>query len=1109
MNKRLHSFIKMVLLMVLLHTGLEMRSQTPFVLESPQPMTVCDGNNASFSTIATNAIGYQWQVNDGMGFLPITDGGIYSGSTSSILYVLSPPTYLTGNAYRCVITGMTGNATTTAAILTVRPATFFYYNPSSTAVCDGDTVHFGIDVYNATSHEWQVNKGQAYESIIFGPDPSGGYYAANGYDLIIYDATSAMSGYTYRCIATGSCSQAITSQEATLTVSANVTYYEDWDGDGYGNVSVTTTSCTGAPGGFVANSSDCDDNNPTVYPGAVEICGDGIDNNCDGNDEACPIVYHPQRTTTICLGENATLWITAQSGFTYQWQLFNGLGYDNIDNGVLYSGTDTAALTIINPSEEISGQAYRCAISGIEDETPFTFYTDPGILNVRGEMIMMAQPQSYEACRQEEVRFYSYATSGANFQWQVNDGSGFINLENGNAPSGGSYTGVDTWEMYVNNLTLDMTGYTYRCIISNGCFPEVTSDAAVLSILQTEENIVYYEDYDGDGYGNPDTAFAYCYLFEDMEGYVLNGDDCNDDDPSVYPGSGTQEICGDGIDNDCDGEIDEDCEFCPTTSVWDGIDWFPTAPSIESKVVFMADYTSTDMLLACSIEVMDNVTVTMASGHTLAVWTKVEVHPLGQLIFHNNASLIQHPEITVNENIGNITYHKDSNELYNLDYTLWSSPTSGNQSLKNFSTGTLDASFLVYNTALNAYSNYLSQSGIFGGNPNTVGFTPGKGYLVRMPAGLPAGSTTVFNAVFEGTPNNGDISIPLSIQGGRFNAVGNPYPSPINISEFIDANEEQMDNGTLYFWRKTNLAPTATYVTVTNMGSAAIDLPTASSELFTGSPYDWVIQPGQGFLFKASTTATELSFNNAMRRPSSVGPFFRPAVTTMDNTTNELSRLWLDISNSGTSFGQTVIGYSANTTNGLDFGWDGRLYSDSDLSVYTKSDDTKLAIQARAAFTAIDAVPLSYKANNGGTLTLKLSNHDGLFAGDQQVYLKDNVFNSYHDLKAGDYTFSTEAGTFENRFEVVYQNVALGNDNPVFDANNVVIYKDGNTLKIDAGKVTMKQVDLFDIRGRLLYSAPNVNSTNFAMSDLMVAQQVLIVQITGEDNTRTSKKIIY
>ena len=66
------------------------------------------------------------------------------------------------------------------------------------------------------------------------------------------------------------------------------TYYADVDGDGFGDASNSIQECS-VPAGFVENSNDCNDNNANVFPGAMEICGDGLDNNCNGTtDEACP-----------------------------------------------------------------------------------------------------------------------------------------------------------------------------------------------------------------------------------------------------------------------------------------------------------------------------------------------------------------------------------------------------------------------------------------------------------------------------------------------------------------------------------------------------------------------------------------------------------------------------------------------------------------------------------------------------------------------------------------------------------------------------------------------------------------------------------------------------
>jgi hypothetical protein len=63
-------------------------------------------------------------------------------------------------------------------------------------------------------------------------------------------------------------------------------FYADGDGDGYGDATDTQTSCS-APSGYVAVDGDCDDASAAAAPGLAEICGDGIDNNCDGAATGC------------------------------------------------------------------------------------------------------------------------------------------------------------------------------------------------------------------------------------------------------------------------------------------------------------------------------------------------------------------------------------------------------------------------------------------------------------------------------------------------------------------------------------------------------------------------------------------------------------------------------------------------------------------------------------------------------------------------------------------------------------------------------------------------------------------------------------------------------
>ncbi len=64
------------------------------------------------------------------------------------------------------------------------------------------------------------------------------------------------------------------------------TWCADTDADGYGAEDECSSACS-APPGTVLGAGDCNDEDPSVHPGATDACGDGIDADCDGTQTPC------------------------------------------------------------------------------------------------------------------------------------------------------------------------------------------------------------------------------------------------------------------------------------------------------------------------------------------------------------------------------------------------------------------------------------------------------------------------------------------------------------------------------------------------------------------------------------------------------------------------------------------------------------------------------------------------------------------------------------------------------------------------------------------------------------------------------------------------------
>ena len=90
--------------------------------------------------------------------------------------------------------------------------------------------------------------------------------------------------------------------------------YEDLDNDGFGNLAVMVSNC-GPIAGYVANNTDCNDANASIHPGALDIPINGIDEDCSGQDApllpivlglyeftgiaACPVVANTVTTQPL------------------------------------------------------------------------------------------------------------------------------------------------------------------------------------------------------------------------------------------------------------------------------------------------------------------------------------------------------------------------------------------------------------------------------------------------------------------------------------------------------------------------------------------------------------------------------------------------------------------------------------------------------------------------------------------------------------------------------------------------------------------------------------------------------------------------------------------
>jgi len=316
-----------------------------------------------------------------------------------------------------------------------------------------------------------------------------------------------------------------------------------------------------ADGDGVEAPADCDDNDASIKPGAVEAC-DGVDNDCDGDiDEGTGDLFYvdadgdgfgadgvPQ--VALCAAEPG--YVTSAGDCDDNDSAVNPDATEtcdavdrNCDGQPTLGATDVTDWYIDRDMDGYGASEENGGVPPLQAcEAPGANYVDNA--DDCNDLSATANPLGVEVCNGIDDDCNDLvddsATDAQNlFVDSDGDGYGDINAPVSGCPSAGlvaDETDCDDSDRDVNPGELDVCNGG----VDDDCDPTTLEDEVF--------GISWYYDDDGDGRGDAEVVAC-----DQPAGTVQTSGDCDDTDDTVYPGA--DEDC-DPVDRDCDGSPDND-----------------------------------------------------------------------------------------------------------------------------------------------------------------------------------------------------------------------------------------------------------------------------------------------------------------------------------------------------------------------------------------------------------------------------------------------------------------------------------------------------------------------------------------------------------------------
>ena len=403
--------------------------------------------------------------------------------------------------------------------------------------------------------------------------------------------------------------------------------------------------------------------------------------------------------------------------------------------------------------------------------------------------------------------------------------------------------------------------------------------------------------------------------------------------------------------------------------------------------------------------------------------------------------------------------------------------------------------------------------------------------------------------------------------------IGNPYPSTMDLKLLLrNATNRTFLEKAIYFWEDSGVtthymadyeggyamyipgdvdvdgddgsytvAPFTRFLTGTDIGESIPGSVGTSGDYTTNHSRRYAAI-GQGFMVRNidGTSGGNVTIDNSMRvymkqNNSLTGNgsvFNRTANNTESNEVIAMSHNGIDyqhIVNNPTVipeiriltkindsyYRESLIAFRANTDASFKAGCDGRIAQKLASDVYLRADDNDLSI--KSITYDIDAkVPFGVKAqNNGSTYSITINKLRDV-SDNVDVYIHDKLNNTYTDIRNGVFDITLDAGTYNDRFEVVFKNASQEQEElditeeVITSSFNVYQNNTNNVLTIKNPKAyIVKSFTMYDVTGKIIYNKQNLgNNEEYTFPTSTLSNGMYLTKVVTDRDFEITKKVM-